>query len=197
MAAAADLAAAALLDTLEACTSRFGAECCELALAGRLEDAERAAEIEDALAGWTVFPQAGTSFADRLGNAHREVGRRTGAAVVQVGMDTPQLTGDLLGEVVDELHRHEAVLGPAEDGGWWVLGLRETGHARALHAVPTSTPRTGALTERALAGRGLDVRRAARLRDVDTLADAEAVAADAPGTRFAAAWRRCRDGAGT
>mgnify|MGYP003296718061 CR=1 FL=1 len=81
-----------------------------------------------------------------------------------------------------------AVLGPAEDGGWWVLALRDPDEARALGGVEMSTPRTHDDTHRALVGAGLTVGATSTLRDVDTVADADLVAAAAPGSHFARAW---------
>jgi len=74
----------------------------------------------------------------------------------------------------------DAVFGPAEDGGWWALGLRDPGHAEVLRDIPTSTPETGARTRDALRRRGLRVADLPRLRDVDTAPDAYAVAALCP-----------------
>ena len=90
--------------------------------------------------------------------------------------------------VADGLAHHEAVLGHAPDGGWWVLGLRRPADAEALRGVPMSTPTTGRDTQAALLAGGLSVGEAAPLRDVDTVADAHAVAAAAPHGHFAAAW---------
>jgi glycosyltransferase A (GT-A) superfamily protein (DUF2064 family) len=69
-----------------------------------------------------------------------------------------------------------------------VLALRDPGHARVLAGVPMSTPTTYDETRAALAGLGLRVGTAAVLRDVDTVADAAAVARLAPGSRFAREW---------
>ncbi|HZB50041.1 MAG TPA: DUF2064 domain-containing protein, partial [Mycobacteriales bacterium] len=111
--------------------------------------------------------------------------------VLQLGMDTPQVTPRLLGACLSALHPGvDAVLGPAEDGGWWVLGLHDPGHARLLAGVPMSTPDTGRLTARALRGAGLRVGTLPALRDVDTWPDAVAVAGLAPHGRFAAAVAR-------
>ncbi len=184
---AAELAAASLLDTIAACGSAFGPDRCLLALSGDLPDAVRGEEITRALAGWGVAAQRGVTFAERLVNAHLDV--PAGGPVVQVGMDTPQLDGDLLHEVARDLADHDAVLGPAEDGGWWVLGLHEPRGAAALHSVPMSRPTTYADTVAALTARGLDVAETGRLRDVDTVRDAELVAQQAPGGRFATAWQ--------
>src|SRR2546427_100221 len=75
------------------------------------------------------------------------------------------------------LQAFDAVLGPAADGGWWALGLREPSHAGALVGVPMSTEDTGARTLEALRGRGLRIGLLPELRDVDTADDAHAVAA--------------------
>jgi len=185
---AAELAAAALLDSLDACAGAFGPESCWLSLAGDLADAVRADELAAAVRRWTVVPQRGRGFGERLVNAHLDAGAEEGA-VVQIGMDTPQVTAAGLTAVADGLGEHDAVLGDAPDGGWWVLGLRRPAAAAALRGVPMSTPTTGADTRAALEGAGLAVGRTTELTDVDTAADAHLVAALAPGGRFAAAWR--------
>jgi glycosyltransferase A (GT-A) superfamily protein (DUF2064 family) len=122
-------------------------------------------------------------------NAHNDVAAEARTGVVQIGMDTPQVQPASLADVADALGTHPAVLGPAEDGGWWVLGLRDPRAGAALADVPMSTPATGSLTRAALERRGLTVAATVTLRDVDTVEDAVAVAASAPHTSFAALWR--------
>lgn len=188
--AAADLAAAALLDTLEACAAAFGADRCHLALAGDLADACRGAEIRSALRAWRVFTQEGGGLGDRLAHAHGTLAADGPGAVVQVGMDTPQVTPAHLTGAAGRLRPGGGVIGPADDGGWWLLGLDEPATAAVLRAVPMSTPRTGSHTRRLLSAAGVRLATAESLRDVDTVADAAHVAARAPGTRFAEAWSR-------
>jgi uncharacterized protein len=186
---AAELAAAALLDTLESCSEASPGRC-HLALSGDLADACRREEIRVALGSWHVFAQEGQSFGARLAHAHRAVGAVSGAPVVQVGMDTPQLTASLLRGAADRLRPGTGVLGVAADGGWWLLGLASAGAAEVLATVPMSTRRTGFDTRRALTGWGVRMCTAPTLRDVDTVDDAELVARQAPGTRFAEVWFR-------
>ena len=81
------------------------------------------------------------------------------------------------------------MLGPAADGGWWALGLRDPRLAALVAAVPTSRCDTGERTVFALRAAGLRVGLLPELIDVDTAADAVVVGRAAPGTRFAAAVR--------
>ena len=67
--AAADIAAAALLDTLDAVASA-PVERRVVALTGDLSRARRGDEISCHLKGFTVIPQRGANFADRMENAH-------------------------------------------------------------------------------------------------------------------------------
>jgi glycosyltransferase A (GT-A) superfamily protein (DUF2064 family) len=123
-------------------------------------------------------PQARGPLDERLACAFAAV---PGPALL-VGMDTPQVTPDLL--AVD-WHAADAVFGPAADGGFWALGLRAP-EPSLLRGVPMSTARTGAIQRARLLAAGLRVVDLPQLRDVDTAADAVAVADEAPHSRFAA-----------
>ena len=189
MVPAAELAAAALLDTLRCAAEWTGAERCHLALAGSLAGTVREPELRAALRGWTVFSQRGAGFAARLAHAHAEVATSGTGSVVQIGMDTPQLRPEDLEAVLAGLAAADAVLAPAVDGGWWALALRDPARAGLLRGVPMSTPETARLTREALASAGLTVATGPTRRDVDTAADAEQVAACCPGgSEFARVW---------
>lgn len=180
------LAAAALLDTLAVVAGLDRPVV--VAMTGDLRQAPRGEEIRAALQPHRVVPQRGDDFASRLVAAHADAD--TGSGVVQVGMDTPHLEADVLRAASDALQDHDAVLGLAEDGGWWLLAVRTAELARCLADVPMSTPGTGAATEAALIAAGASVAHVAPMRDVDTWQDALQVARVAPGTRFGAEMRR-------
>jgi uncharacterized protein len=190
---AADLAAASLLDTLDAVAGVPGATPVVM-LTGRLARAVRATELSAALQGFRVLPQRGRGLGERIAAAHADTAALVpGVPTLQLGMDTPQADAALLGACLDRLRAPgtDAVLGPAADGGWWVLGLRDPLAARLVVEVPTSRDDTGERTLRALRNAGLCVGLLPELTDVDTAADAVAVAAAAPDGRFAAALARC------
>ncbi|GAA2863481.1 DUF2064 domain-containing protein [Nonomuraea rubra] len=138
--------------------------------------------------GFVVVPQRGAGLDERLAAAFADAHRLRPDPVVLIGMDTPQVTPALLGEAGRALERHDAVYGPAADGGFWLLGLRRPDPALLL-GVPMSHPETGKHQLDRLERAGLDVHHLPELTDVDTAADAAAVAADAPSSHFAAALR--------
>jgi rSAM/selenodomain-associated transferase 1 len=171
---AARLARAALEDTLAACDAARQAGRRVLVLDGR-----PGAWLP---AGWDVVPQRGRGLAERLAAAFEDAG---GPALL-VGMDTPQVRPGLLDGALAALARCDAAFGPATDGGYWAIGLR-TSDPAVFAGVPMSRHDTGAIQRARLAALGLRTVDLVALRDVDDIAAARAVAADAPDTRFAAA----------
>jgi rSAM/selenodomain-associated transferase 1 len=184
---AADVAAAALLDTLDAVACVPGTRTF-VAMTGRLAAAARAPELADALGCTTTVPQRGDGLGERIVAVHADVAHLSPRRpTLLLGMDTPQLDARLLAECLARLTHADAVLGPATDGGWWALGLREPHNAAPIEHVRMSRDDTGELTLRALRAAGLRVELLPELRDVDTAEDATEVARLAPDGRFAAA----------
>jgi uncharacterized protein len=179
------------------CTAKQAAAVAAAALADTLDTVSAAPAVRRSIvlnghysapAGWRVVPQRGDGLAQRLAHAYADTALPDTATVL-VGMDTPQLTRIHLADVVAALAHADAVLGPAVDGGWWSLGLRDPTHALVLRDVAMSTPHTGERTAAALRGCGLRVAWTDMLRDVDTAEDAWAVADAVPEGRFAASVR--------
>lgn len=183
--AAADIAAAALLDTLDAvCATPVTHRV--VAMTGDLERACRAGEIRDRLTAFTVIEQRGEGFADRLANAHADAAASTeGQPILQIGMDTPQVSAQLLADCARQLLAAPALLGMARDGGWWVLGLADATAAECLRKVPMSRSDTGAVTLAALEHTDISVVLVEELHDVDTVDDIGLVrVACRPSSRF-------------
>ncbi|MDG5805764.1 DUF2064 domain-containing protein [Streptomyces ossamyceticus] len=131
--------------------------------------------------GFDVVPQVSGGLDERIAGAFA---LSDGPALL-VGMDTPQLTAELLADVGRD--GHDAWFGPAADGGFWALGLADPSHAGPLvRGVPMSTERTGAILRRRLVEAGSAVCDLPLLRDVDTASDAASVAGLCPpGSSFA------------
>jgi glycosyltransferase A (GT-A) superfamily protein (DUF2064 family) len=165
---AASLAAAALRDTLDAVLT---------AQASRRILALDGAPGSWIPGGFEVIAQRGTGLDERIAHAIAPVA----SPVLVIGMDTPQLTPRQLSLTWSE---HDAWFGPADDGGYWALGLRDPDPTLVL-GVPMSRDDTGAIQLARLHGAGLRVGLLPALRDVDTAEDAAVVAAATPGSRFA------------
>jgi rSAM/selenodomain-associated transferase 1 len=181
---AAALARAALLDTMNA-VSASGARHRVLALEGRPGAWCRS--------GFDVIAQRGGDFGVRLAGAIDDAWARAPIPVLVIGMDTPQVQGPDLDRAVEPMLRAPttngdppvAVLGPAEDGGYWAIGVG-CPIAGLFDGVPMSTNRTYAAQLERLGALGVSCTVIDGLRDVDEMADALVVAEVAPATRFAA-----------
>jgi hypothetical protein len=176
---AADLARAALADTLAAAAGTAAAR--------------HVIALDGPPGSWLpasvpVLAQRGAGLDERIAAALDDAYRELAAPVLLIGMDTPQVTAPLLEAALLPLANGtaDAVIGPAADGGFWLLGLRRPDPSLIL-GVPMSTAATGATQVARLAWAGLRIHWMPLLRDVDTAADAYAAAAAAPRSRFAAA----------
>lgn len=162
---AAALAEAALVDTLAA------AGAAELSTVLAL-DGPPGPWLPSGVARLAVVAQRGGGLDERLAAAFDDAG---GPALL-VGMDTPQLSPELLVACMARLMvpGTDAVFGPAADGGWWAIGLRRP-DPRVFLGVPMSTEATGQAQRARLDRLGLAVGDLPILRDVDVWADALAV----------------------
>lgn len=178
---AAAIAEAALADTLDAAVAS-GAERVVVSLDGR-PGAWCPAGVE-------VVDQGQGTLSDRLAATWRA----TRGPALQIGMDTPQADASVLAAAMAQLvdGPDAAVLGEALDGGWWAIGLLKP-HPRVFADVPTSQPDTGRRQLARLLESGLTAGLLPQLQDVDTWADAVAVAALCPGSRFETAVRRATE----
>ena len=116
-------------------------------------------------------PQGHGDLGDRLQRAFKDAGP---GPVVVVGTDAPQISTSLLGQAFRTLKRSDVVVGPADDGGFWLLGLS----AVARRYAPFSPVRWS--TEHALQDvlnnlpQDLRVTRLATLIDLDDAAAIQA-----------------------
>jgi rSAM/selenodomain-associated transferase 1 len=179
---AASLAQAALADTLAAVAAAPVARRV-LALAG--------AAGPWLPPGFEVVPQRGNGLDERLAAAFADAYGAQRLPMVLIGMDTPQVTPELLADAALPLISGEAdaCLGPAADGGYWLLGLCAPNWS-LLHGVPMSRPDTGSAQLRRLTDADLRVAMLPELTDVDQAEDAARIAAEAPGSRFAGVYGR-------
>ncbi|MGR2752534.1 TIGR04282 family arsenosugar biosynthesis glycosyltransferase [Agromyces arachidis] len=168
---AAALAAAALDDTLEA-VAGFPADRRVLYFDGEA--------VPDAAAAFDVVPQPAGDLDVRLAHLFDLIRE----PLLLLGMDTPQVRLDHVAPALDDRSRVGAWVGPAADGGFWALAMREPDGAM-IRGVPMSRDDTGRRQLDRLEAAGLEVGLLDVHTDVDTAASAASVARSAPETRFA------------
>jgi glycosyltransferase A (GT-A) superfamily protein (DUF2064 family) len=113
-------------------------------------------------------PRASQGEGDLGARLARALAQRRCVAVV--GTDCPAMTRAHVASAFRALRRKPFALGPAEDGGFWLLAARDgAAAARAMQGVRWSTPHAASDVMLALGAH--NVARLALLRDVDTIAD--------------------------
>lgn len=127
-------------------------------------------EMEDWLPGETRLPQSDGDLGDRMAHAFSESFRRGARRAVIVGSNVPSLSGDVVRAAFRALDDHDLVLGPARDGGHYLVGLARL-HAALFHEIPWSAASVLTMTLERARTLGLDVRLLDPLRDIDTLED--------------------------
>ncbi|MFH1153512.1 MAG: TIGR04282 family arsenosugar biosynthesis glycosyltransferase [Pseudomonadota bacterium] len=117
-------------------------------------------------------PQSGDDLGDRMFQALDHAFSSGCSRALLMGSDIPDVTAAHLLEALSILDQCDIVLGPALDGGYWLVGLNRNGLDRSLfHNVDWGTDRVLSATTKTAAALGLTVGFAATLRDVDTLED--------------------------
>ena len=166
---AADIAVAALADTLDAIVAVVdGTGIRPVLLIDGEPPAFTPAEFE-------VVPQRGDGLEQRLRHGFFDLGPG-----IIVGMDTPHAVAGL-GAAFGRLERGVDALGLAFDGGYWAIGLSRVDDyflAAVFGDVPMSTSRTGVFQLRRLHQLGRSVHMLATTRDLDTVDDLVAAAGD-------------------
>ncbi|WP_017301738.1 TIGR04282 family arsenosugar biosynthesis glycosyltransferase [Nodosilinea nodulosa] len=114
----------------------------------------------------SYYPQADGDLGDRLIAAFGRSFERGRWGAIAIGSDCPALEPDHLAAAVEALHRVDVVLGPATDGGYYLIGLRQS-EPTLFRGIDWGSDRVLAQTLAAAADLGLDVELLAPLTDID------------------------------
>ncbi|MHA6494585.1 TIGR04282 family arsenosugar biosynthesis glycosyltransferase [Pseudomonas borbori] len=115
--------------------------------------------------GWTLVEQPAGDLGVRMRRI-ATLGLAESDAVILVGNDCPALDGDYMARAQAALQRHPVVIGPAEDGGYVLLGLRRV-DATLFSDLPWGTDQVLALTRERLNQLNWDYHLLPVLWDVD------------------------------
>jgi rSAM/selenodomain-associated transferase 2/rSAM/selenodomain-associated transferase 1 len=128
--------------------------------------------------------QSGGDLGVRLLTAFASAFRGGTRRVVVFGSDVPELSAGILHQALAGLREHDVVLGPAADGGYYLIGMKRD-RPELFAEIDWGTERVCAQTLAAIERQGLAVRELPALSDVDLPKDAAALRTD---PRFADVW---------
>lgn len=128
--------------------------------------------------GVGLLDQIGDDLGARMHQASAELFARGYRRVLILGTDLPSLPLTIYAEALSLLDRHDMVLGPAEDGGYYALGLTRPA-PKLFEGIAWSTPTVATDTLARAESLGLTVGHLPRWRDVDTFDDLQALIAEA------------------
>ena len=119
-----------------------------------------------------ILQQHGDDFAERLSRICRDCAALGYARTIILGSDSPQAPADTVTRALALLASFDVVLGPAEDGGYYLIGLRnQPAPADLFTGITMSTPQVFAQTIARAATVGLSVDVLDTIGDVDVEAD--------------------------
>lgn len=125
--------------------------------------------------GWNNYDkhlQTGNDLGQRMLNAFRERFDAGANRAVVIGSDCLTITPDHIRRAFDALDEADIVIGPATDGGYYLLGMKEP-HDFLFTDMPWSQPELRQLTELAILQHNLTFERLDELTDIDEWDDYE------------------------
>jgi rSAM/selenodomain-associated transferase 1 len=118
------------------------------------------------------LPQQGTDLGERMKNSFSSAFTQGYRRVLLMGSDSPDLPESFLHNAFSELQTHEVVLGPSVDGGYYLIGFRDTTFTpRIFEGIPWSTPTVFQETMKKIKEAHKSVSTLPVWSDVDTLTD--------------------------
>jgi hypothetical protein len=119
---------------------------------------------------WGLRAQGGGDLGARLDRAFQRAFTEGAGRVVVIGSDCPDVAASDIHAGWAALHSHDVVLGPAADGGYWLIGLRAP-HPELFTGISWSTAAVLPETRARCGSAGLTTHLLRKLSDVDTEVD--------------------------
>lgn len=119
---------------------------------------------------FSLISQEGEDLGEKLSNVSNGLFAQGAEKVVMLDSDTPNLPTDLIREALSRLIEVDVVLGPCEDGGYYLIGMRSW-IPEIFHGILWSTADVAKMTVKKAQALGLRVFLLERWYDVDTIMD--------------------------
>lgn len=124
--------------------------------------------------GVKLIEQEGEDLGSRMHRAFETMFAKGYRRVLIVGTDIPSLPLDYYKQAIDLLERHDAVFGPAQDGGYYLIGLKKPS-GYLFENIPWSSEQVLTVTCERAKILGLRTGLLPEWRDVDTIDDLRAL----------------------
>ena len=131
-------------------------------------------QIMEERQGVKLIDQMGDDLGARMSQAFATMFARGYSRVLIVGTDVPSLPLDHYKQALTLLESHDLVLGPALDGGYYLIGLKRAAPDLFV-GIPWSTEQVLGMTQEKATKLGLKTALIAPWRDVDTIEDVQAL----------------------
>ncbi len=119
-----------------------------------------------------LLPQSGNDLGEKMENALRDAFSLGCDRAILVGSDIPELSAAIIDQAFAALERNDTVLGPASDGGYYLIGFRKNSLLPdVFRGIAWSTPSVFEETMKVMHSKSLRVHVLPGLHDVDTAAD--------------------------
>lgn len=116
------------------------------------------------------FPQEGRSLGDKISNAFREIFSEGSEKTVIIGSDCIDVNAETINNTIELLNYSDIVVGPAEDGGYYLLGASQF-NPQIFEDIDWSTDRVLGQTIEKIKENNLKYRLLKTLKDIDTVYD--------------------------
>ncbi len=119
---------------------------------------------------YTKYLQKGKNVGDRMSQAIKEVLEEGYSKAVLIGTDILDLRPDILENAFSLLDSNDVVIGPAKDGGYYLIGMKEA-HPELFDLEYWSTPNVFSETVKRIHAAKLTFAKTDLLQDIDEVAD--------------------------
>ncbi|WP_250433147.1 TIGR04282 family arsenosugar biosynthesis glycosyltransferase [Hanstruepera flava] len=114
--------------------------------------------------------QKGSDLGERMKNAFKDGFEKGYKNILLIGSDLPDISEIIINEAFEVLKTNDTVFGPAEDGGYYLVGLKQL-HNNLFSNIPWSTSKVFEETIKVLDSQSISVGLLQTLNDIDTFED--------------------------
>lgn len=128
----------------------------------------------DSWKNFNRFVQEGENLGDRMKNAFEKGFERGYENVIGIGADLPEITSGIIEDAFSKLLDNDFVFGPAEDGGYYLVGVKKSKGLYVFENKPWSTPSLLDITKKQIQEKKETFYTLKALNDIDTIDDLKA-----------------------